>query len=355
MSSSIEDTTSSNDWPTTLPGEAGFADDLAARLDAKVADGTYTNLHSVVVARDRHLVLERYYTGHDERWGQLLGEVAFGPEIKHDMRSVSKSIVGLLYGIALDQGMVPNVDAPLVDQFPAYGDLARDAARRRITVGHALTMTMGLAWDEGLSYRDPRNSEIGMEMAPDRYRYALEQPVVAEPGKRWIYSGGATALLARLIADGAGMPLMNFARTNLLAPLGITDAEWITGADGEPVAASGLRMRPRDLTRIGQLMLDRGTVDGKPVVPAAWIDRSFTPHVDTGEGLDYGYHWWLGKLLGNGQPWIAAFGNGGQRMMMTPYLNLIITVTAGNYNAPDASKVPIGIISDVVFLANMRW
>ncbi len=337
------------------PGEAGFAEDLVARLDAKVADGTYKNAHGVLVARDGHLILERYYSGPDERWGELLGDVQFAPDMKHDLRSVTKSIVGLLYGIALDRASVPALDDILVDHFPTYDDLAGDPARRKITVRHALTMSMGLQWDESLSYRDPRNNETGMNMAPDRYRYVLEQPIVSEPGSRWTYNGGATALLARLIADGTGVPLLDFARQHLFAPLGISVVEWITGSDGEPIAASGLRMRPRDLTRIGQLMLDGGLVDGQTVVPKAWLESSVTPQVDTGEGLDYGYQWWLGKLLGNGKPWMAAFGNGGQRMMLTPSLNLIITVTAGNYNAPDAPKVPTGIITDVVFPANNRW
>jgi CubicO group peptidase (beta-lactamase class C family) len=351
MSSPAQDTASPVVWPTVSPAEAGFADDVAARLDAKVADGSFTNLHGVVVARGGALVVERYYSGQDERWGEPLGEVAFGPEVKHDLRSVSKSIVGLLYGIALDAGKVPAVETPLLDGFPAYGDFAGEPARRAITVGHALTMTMGLLWDESLSYRDPRNSEIGMEMAPDRYRYVLEQPIVAAPGTRWIYSGGATALLARLIAVGTGMRLLDYARDRLLTPIGITDVEWIEGADGEPAAASGLRLRPRDLTAIGQLVLDKGKLGGKTVVPKAWLKRSFAPHADTGEGLAYGYQWWLGKLHGSGKPWMAAFGNGGQRLMIVPSHDLLITVTAGNYNAPDAWRLPVAVITDIVFPA----
>ena len=133
--------------------------------------------------------------------------VSFGPETLHDLRSVTKSVVGLLYGIALDRGLVPPPDAPLMAQFPEYGDLAADPARAGITVGHALTMTLGTEWDEERPYTDPENSEIAMEMAPDRYRYVLERPVIVPPGTRWIYSGGAVALVGALIARGAGKSL----------------------------------------------------------------------------------------------------------------------------------------------------
>ena len=116
---------------------------MAERLDDAVGRGELPNLHAVVVARRGKLVLERYYEGPDQRWGEPLGTIAFGPEVKHDIRSVSKSIVGLLYGIALAEGWVPALDQSLVDQFPVYTDLGADPARRRMTIGHALTMTLG--------------------------------------------------------------------------------------------------------------------------------------------------------------------------------------------------------------------
>jgi CubicO group peptidase (beta-lactamase class C family) len=153
-----------DEWQTVAPVDAGFAPDVGELLDRAVGRGDLPNLHAVVVARHGRLVLERYYQGSDERWGQSLGTVTFGPDVKHDLRSVSKSIVGLLYGIALDDARVPSLDEPLVDQFPAYDDLRGDPERRRMTVAHALTMTLGTEWDESLPYSDPRNSEIAMEL-----------------------------------------------------------------------------------------------------------------------------------------------------------------------------------------------
>jgi CubicO group peptidase (beta-lactamase class C family) len=342
----------SADWQSVAPADAGFAPDLAQRLDRAVQEGRLPNLHAVVAARGGRLVLERYYDGQDERWGEPLGTVKFGPETRHDVRSVSKSVVGLLYGIALADGKVPALDQPLVDHFP-YPDLAADPARRRMTVAHALSMTLGTEWDESLPYTDPRNSEIAMEMAPDRYRFVLERPLVLEPGRRWVYNGGTTALLARLIAEGTGSQLHDYAREKLFAPLGITDTEWVPGMNGEPAAASGLRMRPRDLARIGQLVLDGGRAEERQVVPAEWLDASFTPRVPSESELAYGYQWWLWprEPRPDGRRWMAAFGNGGQRLTIMPHLDLVLVVTAGNYNQPDAWKLPATITAEILIPA----
>ncbi len=337
-------------WQSVSPADAGFAPNVGALLDDAVGRGDLPNLHAVVVARHGKLVLERYYGGPDERWGQPLGTVSFGPDVKHDLRSVSKSIVGLLYGIALDAGQVPTLDQPLVDQFPAYGDLA-NPRRRSMTIAHALTMTLGTEWDESLPYRDPRNSEIAMEMAADRYRFVLDRPIVADPGSRWVYNGGATALLGHLISKGTGTPLHDYAREKLFQPLGIVDTDWVLGSNGEPAAASGLRMRPRDLAKIGQLVLDEGRWSGRQIVPPSWLEESFENRVPADDGLEYGYQWWLGRGRVDGRRWIAGFGNGGQRLVIIPDLDLVVAVLAGNYNQPDAWKVSVTIMAKILLPA----
>ncbi len=341
-----------DDWPRASFEEAGFAPDLGERIDDDVRCGRFVNLHAVLVARGGKLVLERYFDGEDERWGRSLGRVTFGPNELHDLRSVTKSIVGLLYGIALADGNVPPLAAPLIDHFPEYPDLAKDPERRRMTVAHALSMTLGTEWDEGLSYADPRNSEHAMELAEDRYRFVLDRPMmVAEPGRRWIYNGGATALLGRLIAKGSGRSLCDYARERLFAPLGIADFDWVTGQDGEFIAASGLRLRPRDLAKIGQLVVDAGFWNGKRIVPGQWLEQSFRTRAKVDEEVDYGYHWWLGPKSPRGRRWVAGFGNGGQRLTVVPQLELLIVVMAGSYNQPDAWQLPVAVITEAVLPA----
>ena len=129
------------------PEEVGLAPDVGSQLD-NAFQSKLDNVHGVVLVRQGKLVLERYQTGNDEMWGLRKDGVVFGADRKHDIRSITKSIVSLLYGIALNEGKVSAVDQPLVDSFREYADLASDPQRRRMTVGHALTMTLGTEWDE---------------------------------------------------------------------------------------------------------------------------------------------------------------------------------------------------------------
>jgi CubicO group peptidase (beta-lactamase class C family) len=343
------------DWQPVSLSEAGFADDLAARLDKAIADKQIWNLHSVVVVREGRLVFERYFEGEDTKRGGLpMGMVSFKPDTLHDLRSVSKSIVVLLYGIALAAGKVPAPEDPLMSSFPEYADLADDPARKRWTLHHVLSMTMGTEWNESLSYTNPANSETAMDMAPDRYRYVLDRPIVTEPGQRWVYNGGATALLGRLIAKGTGKKLHAFAREVLFDPLGIGPTDWYTDKDGE-IAASGLRMTPRDLARIGQLMLRGGVWEGRAVVPADWIARCTTPVVPIDDEIKYGYQWYGGAfpfetpaIPRSIQRFWSAIGNGGQRLAVYPELDLVVVVTAGNYNTKDQQLPPRRVISQAV-------
>lgn len=219
-------------WPTTAATEAGFDAGLDARLDKLIVDKRVWNLHGVFVARSGHVVLERYFAGEENNWGKV-SDVRFDADTLHNLYSVTKSIVALVYGVALAAGKVPPPEAPLYAQFPEYPDLlSADPRRGERTVGHALAMTLGLQWDEiGLPYDDPKNDEIGMEMAKDRYRFILDRPVVGAPGKRWRYSGGATALIGRLIAKGTGMSLPDYARQALFDPLGLGPTEWLSSKD----------------------------------------------------------------------------------------------------------------------------
>jgi CubicO group peptidase (beta-lactamase class C family) len=355
------------EWRRILPSDAGFASDPEARLDKLIADNRAWGLHSVLVVRGRHIVLERYFEGEDNNWGRLLGNVHFGPDTLHNLYSVTKSVVALVYGIALAEGKVPPPDAPLYAQFPECQDLvAADERRKQQTIAHALSMSLGARWNEiGRAYDSPDNDEIGMEMAKDRYRFVLERPVTGAPGKRWQYSGGATALLGRLIAKGTGRSLPDYARAVLFDPIGLGRTEWVTSkdtwvfrqtgtGDGEPIAASGLRMTPRDLARLGQLVLDNGKADGRQVVPTQWLAECFVPRVSVNELQRYGYQWYLGDMefLAGGtvrlEHWVGGAGNGGQRLYVMPDLDLVIVVTAGNYSEAEQWLPPIRVVREAV-------
>ncbi|MFO1120970.1 MAG: serine hydrolase [Hyphomicrobiales bacterium] len=336
-------------WPSAQPASLGLSPDIDRLLEAAVAQGEFPGLHALLLLRHGRLALERYFPGRDALWGRDLGLVEHGPDRLHDLRSVTKSIVGLLYGVALAAGLVPPPRTRLLALYPQRDD--GDPRRRRITIGHVLSMRMGIAWSEGTDYDNPANSEIAMEAAPDRIGYVLSRPMVEPPGTRWAYCGGATALLGDLIARGSGQDLEAFARDRLFAPMGITDLEWVRGHDGVPVSSSGLRMRPRDLARLGQMVLDGGRMDSLRLVPSNWLAQSFQPRGQIESGLRYGYQWWIGSLAASGKRWAAAYGNGGQRLIVIPSLGLVVVILAGNYNAPDQWRMPLKLMSRIVIPA----
>jgi CubicO group peptidase (beta-lactamase class C family) len=206
-----------------------------------------------------------------------------------------------------------------------------------------------MEWHEDLPYNSAANAEIAMELAPDRYRYILQRPILEPPGARWTYCGGATALLGRLIADGTGRSLPQYAQAVLFAPLGIASFEWTTGADNVASAASGLRLAPRDLARLGELVLTEGVWHGQRIVPAGWIRAMLQPRLPTSWGGQYGYQWYIESIAGHRL--IAGMGNGGQRLFVLPDLDLTVAITAGNYDHPDQWQTPRTVLERVILPA----
>jgi CubicO group peptidase (beta-lactamase class C family) len=324
------------------------ADGWAERLAEMEKSGRVFGLDALIVSRGGKTIFEHYGEGQAEAWGTPLGVVKFGPTVIHDLRSVSKSVVSCVYGIALSQGKVPTPETRLSVAFPQYADLLQQPERAGLTVGHLLSMTVDMDWDElTIPYGDLRNSENAMEAAPDRYRYVLERPILGPPGVKWSYNGGCTTLLARLIADGTGEKLHAYARRVLFEPLGFGANEWVLSRDGNEVAASGLRLLPRDMLKIGQLVLTRGAWEGKPVVPADWVKRATTPVVEMPHRGGYGYHWYTGAFQDAAHPplpWIAGIGWGGQRLYVIPNADLVIGINCGNYRRSGADQHRVGVI-----------
>jgi CubicO group peptidase (beta-lactamase class C family) len=312
-----------------------------AELRRRIETGEIPDVHSVLVVHHGRTLAEWYFRGMDEMRGGGDRIVTFGVDALHDMRSVTKSFVSLLFGIAMNEGRIGNLDKPVLDYFPEYRDLAT-LERRRVTLRHLLTMTSGLRWDEGPSYKDPRNSETAMDLAPDRYRYILSQPFDSAPGERWRYSGGDVALIAAVVARTTDKPLDQYGREKLFAPLGISEFAWLKDSHGVPIAASGLRLKPRDMVKIGLMVLHGGRdAAGSQLVSQQWISESTMAHAKAFPAgncaVEYGYFWWLGPSCA--PRWISAIGNGGQRIYLVPEEDLVIVTTAGLYNSPKQNQI----------------
>jgi len=344
------------DWPVAAADDAGF--DAAALCSVlETAAGEKADLHGLVVERHGKLVGELYRSGPDRPIDVHYGlgtpfarDAAFDADALHDVRSISKSVVGLLVGLAVRDGKLGPLSKPVLDAFPELADL-RTQGRDAITVEHLLTMSSGLDWNEWDA--SPLTSdETRLFWKRDPVRWFFDRPLAHPPGTVFNYAGGGTATLAELLVRATGRPLVELARTQIFEPLGITRWVWATDLRGRPLAFAGLRLRPRDMAKLGRLVLDQGRWRGREVVPAAWIADSTRTHIATGVPFlaGYGYQWWTGTIERRGREiaWSAGVGNGGQRIFVVPELDLVVVTTAGEYGSPAIGPVVGHLLGGVV-------
>src|SRR5450432_3142204 len=286
-------------WPVVSLDENRLVDRAALCKMADRLAGS-TNVHAVLIARGGKLVFERYFRGDDEIPGRIYAprveNVTFDADTLHDVKSVSKSVASLALGIAIDRGLIRSVNEPIFSFFPELSDL-RTPEKDRIQLLHALTMSMGLEWLEATpATGDDNNDEARMNRTPDPCRYVLSLAATAPAGQEFFYNTGALTLVSAIIRKATGRPLDEFARETLFEPLGITKVEWIR-VKGDTDAGGGLRLRPRDMAKIGQLVLADGRWNDRQVVSKAWIETSTAPKIKITGGRFSGYLWWLGRSL----------------------------------------------------------
>ena len=340
-------------WAVASINEDKLADRAAlCRMADRLATGA--NVHAVLVVRSGKLVFERYFSGSDEVPGRFYGsrveDVTFNADTLHNIKSASKSVASLAVGIAIDRGLIRSINEPIFSFFPELSDL-RSPEKDRIQLVHALTMSMGLAWVEATPATGDDNDEVRMHRASDPCRYVLGLSATAPPGQAFFYNTGALTLVSAIVRKATGHPLDEFARTALFEPLGITSFEW-SRVKGDSDAGGGLRLRPRDMAKIGQLVLAGGRWNGRQIVPKTWIETSTESKLKATEHQSYGYLWWLGQSRLNGRKvdWIGALGRGGQSIRIVPELDLVVVVTAGYYQdySPQAFQAQYGVFKDVL-------
>jgi CubicO group peptidase (beta-lactamase class C family) len=192
--------------------------------------------------------------------------------------SATKSVVALAIGKLIDTGKLKSVDQPVCDLFPEW----RQGRKQKITIRHLLEHTSGL--------QNYPNTTVEIFPSPDYVKLALAAELVAEPGKVFSYNNKAINLLAGIVKAASGRPLDQYIRDEIFTPMGITGIDWVKDDAGNPYAMSGLQITAHDLARIGQMMLDGGTWQGKRIISAAWIAAITQPSESQ---LDHGMLWWM--------------------------------------------------------------
>jgi CubicO group peptidase (beta-lactamase class C family) len=277
---------------------------------------------SLIVCREGTIVAEEY-TNYN----------SYGADSIKNIMSVTKTFTGVLVGLAIDKGYIESVNDPIskylteVVTFP-------DEVKAGITIDQCLKMSFGHAWN-GTS-----SSSLFEECffdSEDNLQFIIDLPLVATPGTVFNYSDGASHLLSAIITEATGMNTLEFAKENLFDPLGITKVEWSTDDRGYPLGAASLRIKPADMIKFGNLILNKGKYNGNQIVPETWINEMVSTKISTNNdvlyGPEYGYQIWLGTA--GGHRYYMAMGWGGQFIIIVPDQQLVVTATCWTINLTD--------------------
>ena len=268
----------------------------------------WPRLHSLLISQHGKLVFERYFNGHQ-------------PDRLENVKSISKSILSALIGIAIDRGDINSLDVTLNDYFGAQLQELGDSERSAITLKHLLTMQAGL--------RSTSNGNYGAWVASENWIDAvIESPLDAGPGQQMVYSTGNTHLLSAILTRATGRSTLDYAREVLARPLGFELAAWPRDPQGIYFGGNDMELTPRQLVSIGELYLNGGQYDGQQIVSPEWVQDSLAAHVrsENDQSRYYGYGWWLAELMGHDVP--HAWGHGGQFIMLVPDLDLVLVSTS---------------------------
>ncbi len=237
-----------------------------------------------------------------------------------NVKSVSKSIIAALVGIAIDRGLIKGVEVPIATYFP---ELRKDPDRRKqaITIEDLLTMRSGLASTSGQNYGPWVRSRNWV-------RFALAQPMVSEPGGAMEYSTGSSHLLSAILTEVARKSTWQFAQEALAKPLGITLTRWRQDPQGIYFGGNEMLLTPKQMVAIGEFYLERGRRGGRQIVSASWVDTSCVRRTTSVWDPDrhYGYGWWIQDF--NGGTACFAWGYGGQYIFVFRDLALVVTATS---------------------------
>ena len=323
-------------WQLADLASEGFDTQQIAVLMDQIVNEDYPGIDSIAIVRNENLLLywsaNRELTNFDAWIGNTNRE-------RHILHSTSKSFTSALIGIAIDKGFIASTDVKFYDLFNYAGYDNWDPRKAEMTLEDALTMRLGLTWDEwSLSYTNPNNDLVFLENNNlDWSKALLDLPMSRNPGTTFTYNTAATIAIGKALQNATGMPMAQFADANLFLPMQITNAVWARSPTNLPIGGSGLFLETRDLIKFGQLYLNGGSWQGQQLISADWVAASVIRHVDLSAILTfsdgYGYQWWLDQFNYKGQQveaWITS-GYGGQFIFAIPSLDLVVAFTGHNY------------------------
>lgn len=340
-------------WPSVTAQAAGLNSKVLDEFDADIRRGKYGHIDSLLVIRHGKLAYERNYPRDYARLngkasrkpGALVVRDPSGPYNYlnpwwhpfyrrgdlHSVQSITKTVVSVVIGAAVARRDFPPLDTPILRFFESTKIANLDERKRRITIGHLMTMRSGLDWNENLPYSDSGNTAAAMEASNDWIRFTLDRPMAHEPGAVFNYNSGAAQLLSHIFGAATGRDLEEYAAEQVFAPLGIESFYWKRSSTGLIDTEGGLFLTSRDLAKIPLLFLRNGIWSGRAIVSPDWVRATVTSDtVAWPNGLKYGLMWLILPYgEGSREAW-GGGGFGGQMAIAVPEHDLVFVVTGWN-------------------------
>ncbi len=328
----------SSNWPESTPEEQGIDGQLISQ--AFLQAGQLPFINGIVIIRNGFLVAEYYYNGYNK-------------DDYHNIRSVSKSFLSALFGIAIEKKYIPNLDKKIMDYFPEYDDAGIDSRFYQVDVLDLLTMHAGIDTDHN-NYGVIFNSSDWIETT-------LDQTLISFPSDEFHYTTAGTHLLSAILTKSTGMSSYDFAQKYLFEPLVISLGKWEKGPKGYYIGGNNMHTSPRNMAKLGYLYLNNGRLNDREIVTGNWVEESIKDRLSRDNmtwgpltDMGYGYLWWLGTI--SGYPAFIAIGHGGQFIISIPELQMIVATVSQSYNlswehADEQERAVLYVISDYIMPA----
>lgn len=351
-------------WPISSLEEQGIDAESIKRIQRSLELGTYGYIDRFMLIRNGYVVADEYYEHDYERINEGRDPTSHpynyyhpdwhpyyqGSDL-HTLQSVTKSVISVVIGIAIQRGELSGTGVKVIDYFEDYELQNLDERKRRITLEDLLTMRSGLDWDEwAYPFEDSRNIATQMEASNDWIQFVLDRPMAHDPGEVWSYSSGASQLLSVVFKKATGFFIDEYAEEHLFRPLGITEYYWKKTPKGWPDTEGGLYLKAEDLAKIGYLILREGVWEGNQIVSTEWVEESTSPKVydifpqDPVWDWGYGYQWWSIDVISSEMPRIVfAPGYGGQYLFIVPELDLLAVFNSWNIYGTQPSLIDLFI------------
>jgi CubicO group peptidase (beta-lactamase class C family) len=278
------------------------------------------DIHSILLSKNGETIYSNYFN-------------QYTTDSLNNLKSITKSMIGLLIGIAIEEGHIQNIKEPIVNFFVECQSKENKLEdKKEITIEDLLLMQSGIEWNNRALIKD----EWWFNENPHCF-LLREFPMDTVPGVKFSYNSGVAHLLSGIISRSTGQSTLEYATERIFSPLEIKNIRWGKDQKGEYFGNSEMYLKPSDLLIIGQMLANNGIYEGNQIVPQQWIEEMQDKAYNATPLMNYGYLWMTSK--DESPCFYFAGGSGGQHLFIAPRKNIVLVTTGHWDNARSTMEI----------------